>query len=331
MPLEYHLHPPFLHIPEETSFSGAWEAFCRRMLTLQLGTENILRRRAPDEGVDLFDLDHSIAFQCKAVESLAGRLRVAGVVTSLRRALAAREQIGWRRFDLCTNVDVTAAQEVALRRLLPEIGIRGRSFWQDLCRRHPDVARRYFRPIAPVPNGIVDSALTAPAAIHFTQDLREQLARDRRRVLLYSHRADRIYDLAISGESTVSDVCQMLQALLLLPFSYADDSEGAFVAINYSLVHEGRRFGGFEQQTIAELGIVNGSVIGLEIAIHVRNRSGVAESRSMAAFEGTHTDELDPLHFRAERLTGATESAITLRFTLLNRAIDAILEVGETH
>lgn len=290
------------------------------MLTLALGTEEIIRRAAPDDGIDLFLPRERCAFQCKAVEALGGRFRTDDACASLQRALATRERTGWTSYEICSNLDLNANQEVKLRKLFPEIGIRGRSCWQDLCRRHPQVAARFFRPIAPVLDKAVDDALTAPMAIHFTEELRGQLSRDRRRVLFYSHRFDKLYEVPVSGESTTRGVIQQLQALLLLPFTHSDEKNGLFIDIDYALVHEGKRLLGLEM--MGELGIRDGSIIGLEVSIHVRDTAGSVERRSMAAFKKPGDLELAPADLRIKLAEQQTENKLVSCFARLDHLLN---------
>ena len=152
--MEYHLYPPFFVIEPQTSFSKAWEDFCRRLLNLDWRTTAIHRRTPPDRGIDLFWQAEGIAYQCKAVESgFPGDFRTAHVKTSIKKAQEYQAQIGWQKYVLCTNVDLTGPQTETLQQMLPGIEMLLGGYWTDLCQRfHEQIADRFrlLIPVAPM-------------------------------------------------------------------------------------------------------------------------------------------------------------------------------------
>src|SRR5437870_1273843 len=120
--MEYHLYPPFFEITPEPSFSDAWEAFCCLLLNLRNGTTEIRRRTPPDSGVDLTWSSTKFAYQCKAVESgKAGDFPLSKAIDSVETALQHRASIGWDKYGICTNVDVTGAQEEKIRKVYADV------------------------------------------------------------------------------------------------------------------------------------------------------------------------------------------------------------------
>ncbi|MFW9998410.1 MAG: hypothetical protein ACFFD4_40615, partial [Candidatus Odinarchaeota archaeon] len=144
----YKLYPPFLDVPEEHDFAGAWESFCCKMLNLTHDTSSIIRRKHPDQAVDLYDQEKEFAYQCKSVESgKSSDFRVDKSLDSIRKAKEARRDgtVPWKKYYLCTNVALSGKADTKLRKELPEIKILPESYWQQQCEKHSDYVRRFFR------------------------------------------------------------------------------------------------------------------------------------------------------------------------------------------
>jgi hypothetical protein len=89
----YLLYPPFLTVHEETNFSDIWESFCLKLLKLEYGTNEIQRRRPPENGIDLYYKSKKIAFQCKS--TLEGnKFNIKNACNSLCSALAYTRFVG---------------------------------------------------------------------------------------------------------------------------------------------------------------------------------------------------------------------------------------------
>ncbi len=143
--MEYHLQPPFFVIAPQASFDDAWEVFCCELLNLEHATHVIRRRIPPDLGADLIWESEGIIYQCKATE---GALNLNDIKTSIDTAKKYQGQIGWHRYILCTNVDLTGKQEQNLREYLPCIEFLSRSYWVELCKKFPDqIADRFCIPV----------------------------------------------------------------------------------------------------------------------------------------------------------------------------------------
>lgn len=158
--MTYYLYPPFFIIEPESSFDDAWEAFCCEFLNLENHTNTIRRRRPPDLGCDLIWEEQKVAYQCKAVEnSRSGQLNSNKVRESIETAKKNKDTVGWVRYVLCTNVNLTGKQEQKIRMMLPEIEFFTLNYWIALCKKFPSVADTRFHRLISIPQHIVTQAI----------------------------------------------------------------------------------------------------------------------------------------------------------------------------
>jgi hypothetical protein len=110
--MEYYFYPPFFVIVPQSSFDEAWEVFCCELLNLDNQTNAIRRRSPPDLGADLIWESKKTIYQCKVVENgQAGGFKPDKVNKSIETAKMNQSTLGWNRFVLCTNVDLSGEQE----------------------------------------------------------------------------------------------------------------------------------------------------------------------------------------------------------------------------
>ena len=133
-----HLYPPFFGTEPQNSFADAWEVFCCDVLNRHEKTTQIRQRRPPENGVDLIWREKKVAYQCKSVESgRTGDFNVTKAVESMKAAVAHRDEIGWKQYVICTNVELTGNQETNLRQASEEadveLGLLTPSFWVPRC------------------------------------------------------------------------------------------------------------------------------------------------------------------------------------------------------
>lgn len=267
--MEYHLYPPFFVIDPQTSFSKAWEDFCRRLLNLEWRTTAIHRRTPPDRGVDLFWQIEGIAYQCKAVESgFAGSFQTAHVKTSIKKALQYQNQIGWQKYVLCTNVDLTALQIETLQQMFPDIEILSGAYWTDLCHRfHEQIADR-FRLLIPVASKYVKRAIQninqTYLRIYFPQ-LQEYAQTPLLNVLLYLDSYKHIFDIQIPSTFTAHEVMLMLRELFELPGPKHIREYDTTVSLEYSLHVDNKEVP--PQQKLGELQVGNRPLVTLRKTI----------------------------------------------------------------
>jgi len=146
----YILYPPFFEIlPGEESFADAWEIFCCEVLNRYEKTTEIVRRKAPEGGVDLLWREKKRAYQCKSViDPITNRFDVNKAVKSVKAAIAKRSETGWKTFYICSNVGITGPQENKLRKACPNVDLKllPPSFWQPRCReQHTYLDNRFSK------------------------------------------------------------------------------------------------------------------------------------------------------------------------------------------
>lgn len=258
--MDYHLHPPFLIVSEASSFPEAWEAFCCKLLNLENNTNQIRRRTPPDQGIDLIWPDRGIAYQCKSVESgRAGDFDVDSACASVDSAVAARGQVPWDEYVICTNIDPTGAQEARLRRCLSDVQMNGASFWRSLCERHPGAVERNFRRLITVPESRVEDAIQSTFVQHYTDELRRKVEAEGFPVFLYSNRHQTVYRLVVAPTLTVGDLVRTLRSFFGLPESQTYRDLDVSVSLTHSLVLGGRKLP--FRETLGDLGISEGTVL----------------------------------------------------------------------
>src|SRR5258708_869644 len=144
--MNYYFYPPFFVIDPQTSFDEAWEVFCCEMLNLDNSTNLIRRRVPPDLGADLLWDEERTIFQCKSViNGDSSDLDISKIKQSIDRAKENQVSLGWQKYVLCTNVDLTGSQEQKLREYFPGILFRTPIYWTSLCKKFSQHASYRFR------------------------------------------------------------------------------------------------------------------------------------------------------------------------------------------
>ncbi len=162
MSTAYILNPPFLVVPEENDFADMWEAFCCKMLQLAQYDSKVYRRSPPESGVDLYDPSWNIAYQCKSVESgKSGDFRPDAVIESIRDALKVQQDLNWKSYVICVNVNPTGTAESKIKAAFPNLYlmIYGKSYWVHLCERFSNEVIRNFRKIQDINQNIDPSMI----------------------------------------------------------------------------------------------------------------------------------------------------------------------------
>jgi hypothetical protein len=255
--MEYHLYPHFFVIEPQTSFSKAWEDFCCRLLNLEYKTTAIHRRTPPDRGIDLFWQAEGIAYQCKAVESgQAGDFQTSHVKTSLKSAQKYQAQTGWRKYVLCTNVDLTGPQKETLQQMFPDMEILLCGYWTELCRHfHEQVADR-FRLAIPVAPVYVQRAIQTINQVYlrtYLPQMQEYSQVPFINILLYSDKYKHIFEFSIPSTFTAHEVLLMLRELFELPGPKYMQEYNTTVSLEYSLHVDNKEVA--PQQKLSELQI----------------------------------------------------------------------------
>lgn len=172
----YRLHPPFLYVPEEATFSTAWESFCCKLLNISNATDSIYIRNPPEQGVDLFFPEKGIAYQCKSVESgKSGDFNVTKAVSSWRSALKVQDSLGWKNYTICTNVSISGSAEETLKKEIPGVTILPSSYWINLCEKHSAIVERNFRRLVDIPTNRVLESIRKQFTAIYSSDLAQKM------------------------------------------------------------------------------------------------------------------------------------------------------------
>lgn len=256
----YHLYPPFFLVPEEGNFADAWESFCCKMLCLVENTDEIYRRNFPEQGIDLYYPTKKIAYQCKSVNSgKSGDFNVTKAINSIKSAKKVKNVVGWEKYAICTNVDITGASEVKIREELSDAIIHPKSYWQNLCEKYHQYVERNFRIILDIPPKRLMDTLNDSFYSGYSYKMKKDLKKDSIDIFLYSNRQDKIYRLPVSPYFKVKDLLQILRGFFKLPESDTFESEQITVSIRHSIVINGMKQA--FSKTLQELGVVTGDII----------------------------------------------------------------------
>ena len=258
--MHYHLYPPFFVVPEEHSFEDSWESFCCKMANLCEMRNDIYRRTPPEDGIDLYCKSTGVAYQCKSIESgRSGAFNVSNAVKSIKSAKAVQGSLPWKKYVLCTNVDVTGSTEEKIRAEHSKIEIRSRGYWTQACEKYPDAAEVHFRRLISIPRRRTEEALHDGFVEHYSEQLLDLLKKSSVGVFLYSNRHDRIYRVLVSLDFKVDDLLYIFRKFFRLPGPRNFVDAGISVSLSHSLIVDGKKqtFG----MSLQECGVAEGAVI----------------------------------------------------------------------
>jgi hypothetical protein len=258
--MNYHLYPPFLVVPEESDFPDAWESFCCKLLNLSEKTAEIYRRTPPEQGIDLLYPSKHIAYQCKSVESgKSGDFNLSNALASIAAAKKVQSEVGWKKYVLCTNVDITGTTEKKLKEALPDIILMPRSHWLTLCEEYSDKVERNFRVLLTIPPQRVLNTIDQAFYSNYSVELKKMLADNPFDIFLYSNRHEKVYRIPVASEFKVEDLLHLLRWFFKLPESRTISAEDISVSLSHALVFNGKKQ--ILSDSLADIGITSGSVI----------------------------------------------------------------------
>lgn len=235
--MEYHLYPPFFEISPETSFDSGWEAFCEWILQLENKAPEIRRRTPPDYGVDIYWKEKRIAYQCKsAVHSgKTGDFQVGKAIESLKVALANKTQIGWDKYVICTNIDITGSQEAKLKKVYSDVEFFTSGYWQGACRRHKDLVTDRFRQLVRVTEDTLVKEISDSFYQSYITELKRKFADKTIKLFVISNRRKTIFEIPAAPEMTVLDLIKILKKLFNLPESKMHVEAKISMSLSYEL------------------------------------------------------------------------------------------------
>jgi hypothetical protein len=273
----YYLYPPFFHVPEQSNFPDAWESFCCKLLNLAKGTNEIYVRTAPEQGIDLYFPSKNIAYQCKSVESgKSGEFSSSKAIESLEAAKLARKDLGWKKYAICTNVNVSGIAERKLRSELRLLQIYPSSYWQRLCEKYPTEVNRNFRIVLDIPLQNPASLGTHPIVKHYSKKLKSKVGRGCYEVFLYSRGDDRLYLMPVCSSVTVQELLRVLRAFFNLPNGATVSTNGVQATLRHYIIVNGKEAA--KTRTLRQLGVRANDV--LMLGTHVSWNTPKAEFKS---------------------------------------------------
>jgi len=255
----YQLYPPIFIVNEETNFPNSWEVFCCKLLNLENSTSSIVRRLPPENGVDLFFPNQKIAYQCKSVENgLTSGFNLTKIKDSYNSALSIKSSLGWDKYVVCINTDLTGTQETNFKEELPDVTILTKSYWTTLCHKFSIMVQDNFRKLIPIYPKTVEEKITDKFCSDYSDRLKALLATNSFDLLFYSNRHNSVYRIPVSRDFEVEDLLSILIDIFNLPPT-TEYSGGINVSLSYSIVFNDKKVP--LNKTIGESGIDENSVI----------------------------------------------------------------------
>jgi hypothetical protein len=247
-------------VAESQDFSKAWEHFCCKLLNIKNKTTTIYVRNPPEQGIDLYYPSKKIAYQCKSVESgKSGDFNVTHAIQSIQTALSVKKELGWKKYVLCVNVDISGTAEKALKEALPEIEILSTSNWVRLCEKHPIEVEINFRRILEVPRAKVLDAINDTFIEHYSRKLKKKIENSHFDIFIYCNTHDKTYRIAVSEEFSCGDLHDILCGFFKLPKPAKIEAEEINVALSHHVIFNGAKL--TQNQILKDLGVTQGSII----------------------------------------------------------------------
>lgn len=324
----YNLYPPFFIVPEESNFADAWESFCCKMLCLTENTAEIYRRNPPEQGIDLYYPAKQVAYQCKSVESgKSGDFNVSKVIDSIRSAKQAKAPLGWKKYAICTNVNITGTSEKKIKSELPDVILYPRSYWQNLCEKYSHYVERNFRIVLDISSQRLTDTINDGFHPHYSNELKTKLAKDSFNLFLYVNRHDKIYRLRVSPDFEVEDLLDILRSFFKLPESKTIRSERITVSIAHSMVISGEKQ--TLSKTLREIGVVANSVITYWTTLVWKDEDKSEEFKKDVIHLMRRTDDLlrpqDP-RYRAKKAIEGFEKDLHRAFENFDKSLNSTVE-----
>lgn len=292
--IRYLLYPPFLNVPEENSFEDEWEAFCLKLLKLEKQNNDIERRTPPEQGVDLFFKEKKIAYQCKSVTGTSG-FNITKAVGSLKSALKIQTTLGWERYVVCSNVNLTGKQVPQLQEVYVNVDTKGKDYWVGLCEKFSSQVEKNFRILIEIPTTTVSSAINRLEQ-HYSNELKSKLEKDSLAILFYSKDHDKVYKMLVSLDFTIKDLKSITRSIFSIP--KATFGQQGVVIVRDFFIIDGRKYDK-EEKTLQEIGITTSSVLTYHLSFSYFTISGHEQPedimKTLRLGDLTSTDEYETI------------------------------------
>lgn len=254
------LFPPFLFQEETNDFDEVWENFCREILKLENKSDNFIKRIPPENGVDIFFKDNKTAYQCKStIYGTSNGHNLTKIVASYKDALKIKDELGWQKYILCINYDLTGVQESNLKKEIPEIEILAGSYWIDKAKKHFSIIKDYFRLVISLKKDRVNNAISSAFIPEYSDKLKSLLKTTSYKIYVWCNRNTSLYELLVSPDFTIEDLLHIIKKAWPYPLPEPMEIGPYKVGLSYSIVHNEKKQP-FKNK-ISEVGIVENELI----------------------------------------------------------------------
>ncbi|MGE7997603.1 hypothetical protein ACQKOF_02770 [Lysinibacillus sp. NPDC093190] len=231
---EYRLYPPFFKDELDSSFADAWERFCLKLIKIENNTEDIKKRKPPESGVDLFYQSKKIAYQCKSLEENS-IYNITNSVKSLKSALQIKESLGWEKYVICANTELTGNQEATLKSLYANIEVKDKEYWIGLCKKYPYIVQENFKLLIDTPSNYICEKIKDSLVI--SENIKEILSESTNCIStwFYIHKRDNIFKIPITLNMKIGDLIDFLRSIIGLPQEPIIDTQAIKMSYGVSI------------------------------------------------------------------------------------------------
>jgi hypothetical protein len=304
----------YLYFAGANGFGDTWEQFTCKLLNLENDTAQIIIRKPPEQGVDLFYQKLGYAYQCKSVENgIDNEFNVTQAKQSISSALKIKDSLNWKEYYLCTNVEITGNQTTLLREIYKDLIILPKSYWITLCEKFSNFVEINFRKelILPKP-----SKATSNKSINdfYTENMLAKLNENSYDIHFYTQEHDKIYTIEVSDGFLVSELIDTIAAFLNRPSPLiVEYGSRTKVELSYILRINDKDLN--PKKTLKELGIFAKSFIQLYVNYIVRQENRYANDKFMSFMtQEMMTETVNPEKAKIE----AKEKAVIKNMSLFN-------------
>lgn len=200
------------------------------------------------------------------------------IKSSYDSALTIKSSLGWTKYVVCINSELTGTQEENFKKELPEVTILTKSYWKALCQKFSAEVQENFLRIISIHPQTLEQKITNGFYNDYSDKLKLLLASDSFELLFYSNRHNSVYRIPVSKEFKLTDLLHILKGIFKLPPA-TEFSGGIKVSISYSIINNDEKVP--LNQTLRESGIDENSIITLWLTMSYRQDDKTASSTTM--------------------------------------------------
>jgi len=210
-------------LPPATNFGEAWELLCLYLLRADTSDNTIMRFGPPDRGVDIFRQTTGAAYQCKSTErGIFGTIDPQECIGSLQKAIEAKGHIPWNDYSISLNAPLSGVgyskiMDFAISRGINPtlIAVLSPEFWDKLCEKHkPAIEHMFDYRVFVSESQVLDAFHKARYYDRFIQQAMHHLGTAPLNVTVSNNRTEVALSLPFSGELTVEQLLNVVQAIL---------------------------------------------------------------------------------------------------------------------